>query len=461
VLAVPSGSIVTFDTLSQEGLLEDQGGDPVRFFARFGISAADVPEEAIALAAAALPHDVNLDGPHLILGPVRVEGAGPGDVLKVEVLCLEPRSSYGIISQRHGRGVLAGEFPEVSGPGRDAACPGQYEALSFCASVGKREGRWYGFMMDGGREIHFPLHPFLGLMGVTPDTEDSWNSVPPARIGGNMDIPELGAGSTLYLPVEVEGAGFYAGDPHLRQGCGEVALTALEGSLRATLRLTAIPQGSIAVPRLGGKTFAFPFAETERHWIPIGLHEDLDEALKMSVRASVAFLSAQLGLDRGRAYAYLSAAVDYIVSQAVDRTKGIHALVPKADFLDCVRPELEIGKEFLPVETRNGAFFVPARRVCAALGLRCSWNKGLFRTESPAGMILMRADSRRCDIGRERVSLDMAPGEGGEGLMLPAAALRSIFGLCVNWSTEGRRIVGRACLLPPSDRPRPRRPQLS
>ena len=86
--------------------------------------------------------------------------------------------------------------------------------------------------------MKFPLSPFLGIMGVAPDTSEKVSTVPPINVGGNLDINELGVGATLYLPVEVEGAKFYTGDPHFVQGDGEVALTALEGSLRGTVRLT-------------------------------------------------------------------------------------------------------------------------------------------------------------------------------------------------------------------------------
>lgn len=95
-------------------------------------------------------------------------------------------------------------------------------------------------MESNGQIMQFPLNPFLGIMGVTPNTDEHYSSVPPTRVGGNIDINELGVGSTLYLPVEVPGAGFYTGDPHFVQGDGEVALTALEASLRGTVRLTVL-----------------------------------------------------------------------------------------------------------------------------------------------------------------------------------------------------------------------------
>ena len=116
----------------------------------------------------------------------------------------------------------------------------------------------------------FPISPFLGIMGVAPDTSERVSSVPPINVGGNLDINELGVGSTLYLPIEVEGGLFYAGDPHFVQGDGEVALTALEGSLRGTVRLTLIKAGEAGIPKTS-EPFVQAFGETEDYWIPIGL----------------------------------------------------------------------------------------------------------------------------------------------------------------------------------------------
>ncbi len=169
-------------------------------------------------------------------------------------------------------------------------------------------------------------------MGVAPNSSEKIDSVPPANYGGNLDINELGVGATLYLPVQVPEALFYTGDPHYAQGDGEVALTALEAPLRATFRLTLLPAGDTGIP--GGSPFTQPFAESPDYWIPIGLDQDLDEAMKQAVREGIKFLSVSQGLDRAIAYAYLSAATDFEISQVVDRTKGVHALIRKVDFAE-------------------------------------------------------------------------------------------------------------------------------
>ncbi len=335
LVTVSSGTVVTFDTVSHEGILEDQGRDPVRFFGLHGVTPDQVLDDAKAIAASGLTHDFDADGPHVVTGPVAIDGARPGDVLKIEVLSLLPRVPYGIISSRHGKGALPGEFPENDGPrgSGSAEHPELYNNVSVFAGIEDTGGTKYATLRNSnGDDVRFPIAPFMGIMGVAPDTSDTVNSIPPAHFGGNLDINELGAGSTLYLPVQVPGALFYAGDPHYAQGDGEVALTALEAPLRATFRLTLLASDDAGVP--GGSPFTHPFAETRDYWIPIGLNPDLDEAMKQAVREGIKFLSVSRGIDRAVAYAYLSAATDFEISQVVDRTKGVHALIRKVDFAE-------------------------------------------------------------------------------------------------------------------------------
>nr|WP_293620070.1 acetamidase/formamidase family protein [Salinisphaera sp.] len=330
---MPSGSTVTFDTVSHEGILEDQGRDPVAYFATKDVAKDQVLTDAIAITGSDIEHDFFNDGPHIVTGPVAIEGAEPGDVLKVEVVKLEPRVPYGVISNRHGKGALPGEYPKTEPQDNpSSAYPERYANVSTFAPIEAEGDQWYGVLDTGNdREIRFPLHPFMGIMGVAPDTAEPVNSVPPSRIGGNADINDLGAGSTVYYPIEVDGGLFYTGDSHFTQGDGEVALTALEGSLRATLKLTLLKSGQAELP---GKQVDKLLGETNDYWITVGLDEDLDLAMKDAVRESIRFLHAQYGIDEALALAYLSAATDFEVSQVVDKTKGIHALIRKADFQD-------------------------------------------------------------------------------------------------------------------------------
>lgn len=314
VLTVASGATITIDTLSHEGLLEDQGRSPVEYLEQFGVDRRSILHDAVDVAEH-VPHAVE-DGPHVVTGPIAVAGAEPGDLLKVDILTLDKRVPYGFISSRHGFGALPGEYPE--GP----------DSVSYFCEVGE-DDRSASFDTGGGRRLGFELAPFLGLMGVAPATEDPVPSVPPGEHGGNVDIKHLTAGATLYLPVQVGGALFYTGDPHFAQGNGEVALTALEASLRATVRLSVLKDTG-AVAATGGLRSVF--GETSTHWIATGMDEDLDEAMRQAVRAAISFLHLRHGVPRPAAMAYLSAAGDFEVSQVVDAVKGVHCMIRKGDF---------------------------------------------------------------------------------------------------------------------------------
>jgi acetamidase/formamidase len=333
VLTVPSGSVVVIDTVSHEGVLEDQGKDPVKFFGSHGVKADQVLSDAKAIAASNIEHDFVKDGPHVVTGPVAIEGAKAGDVLLVEMLGLQPRVPYGVISNRHGKGALPGEFPENKGPqqGADAAHPDLYANVFTFVPIRQIGGKWYGIVKgSAGPEAHIPLRPFNGTMGVAVNTTDKPNSVPPGAYAGNLDINDLNVGAKLYIPVQVDGALFYAADPHFVQGDGEVALTALEGSLRSTYRLTLLKAGDKRLPMKA--PMKNPFAETKDYWIPIGLNTDLDDAMKDATRQAVQFLNEKLGMDRATALAYLSAGADFQVTQVVDKVKGVNAMIRKSDF---------------------------------------------------------------------------------------------------------------------------------
>jgi acetamidase/formamidase len=319
--------------VSHEGVLEDQGKDPTKFFGSHGVKPDQVLNDAKAIAASSLPHDFVKDGPHVVTGPIQIEGAKAGDVLLVEMLSLQPRVPYGVISNRHGKGALPGEFPENKGPqpGADAAHPDLFGNVFTFAPIREIGGKWYGIVKgSAGPEAHIPLRPFNGIMGVAVNTTDKPNSVPPGPYAGNLDVNDLNVGAKLYIPVQVDGALFYAADPHFVQGDGEVALTALEGSLRSTYRITVLKPGDRRLPMKAPMTN--PFAETRDYWIPIGLNTDLDDAMKDATRQAVQFLNEKLGMDRATALAYLSAGADFQVTQVVDKVKGVNAMIRKADF---------------------------------------------------------------------------------------------------------------------------------
>jgi len=318
VLSVEPGTAVTIDTVSHEGILEDQGRDPVAWFGGHGVEPEQVLEEAVTLAASDRPRDLATDGPHVVTGPIAVVGALPGDLLKMTVLETALRVPYGVISNRHGRGALAGEHPTA---------PGNVSVFAQTDTEGRRGS--IPRAVGSAERVTFPLAPFLGIMGVAVAGSQRPHSVPPGAHGGNLDINLLTVGASLYLPVQVEGALAFVGDPHFVQGDGEVALTALEGSLRATVRFDVVARED-AVAAFG--ELAGPLAETSEYLVPTGLDPDLDLATANCVRAAIALLQARYGMDAPHAYAYLSAATDFDISQVVDLVKGVHARIRVADF---------------------------------------------------------------------------------------------------------------------------------
>jgi acetamidase/formamidase len=363
VLRIKSGEAVTVDGVSHEGILEDQGRDPMAYFGSHGVPASEVLKDAVAIASGyhRTTRNFDVDGPHVVTGPIYVDGAAPGDVLKVEMLSFMPRVPYGVVSSRHGKGALprlpgggvpagitlAEIMPPVGTDGRSTGIPTDYGDVFVFTPVKPGRGGAVGVMPGGrGRQVKFPLRPFMGITGVafagSPTVTDPvLNSIPPTLGGGNIDIKLLTAGSTFYLPVFAEGALFFTGDPHMAMGNGEVALTAMEGGVRATFRLTVCKKGSGDAPSVA---FYYPFAETPGAWVPIGLSDpdgsqngqvnDLNIAMRRAVVNALDFLQNDLGMERSVAYAYLSAAADFEVSQVVDRTTGVHAVIDKSHFAD-------------------------------------------------------------------------------------------------------------------------------
>jgi acetamidase/formamidase len=357
VTRMRSGQTITIDAVSHEGILEDQGRNPVEFFGRYGVAENGVLDDVKVIAAEynRTPRDFVKDGPHVVTGPVFVEGAEPGDVLKIETLEAIPRVPYGVVSSRHGKGALARAkdggppagitlaevMPPVSTDDRNNPDPTHRGNVSVFTAI--EDGK--GVMpLGSSTRVRFPLRPFMGMMGVAfsqdPDPiSDNSNSIPPTLGGGNIDIRHLGPGSTFYLPVFAPGALFYVGDPHMGMGDGEVALTAMEGSLRGTFRLTVCKKGSSDAPSVA---YSYPFAETADAWIPIGLSDpdgavggqvsDLNVAMRRAVVNALDYLEHDRGMDRTTAYAYLSAASNFSVSQVVDRTVGVHGQIYKDHF---------------------------------------------------------------------------------------------------------------------------------
>lgn len=314
ILTVQSGDRIVMETVSHEGILADQG-DTVEFLKAGGIAEADILPDQLEIKATV---EKTGPGPHVITGPIYVEGAEPGDVLEIKTVSIDYRVPYGVISNRHGKGSLPDEYPENGAPIYTKVIP-----------LDREQNIGIFRPSNGMADLQIPLKPFMGIMGIVPaNLEESKNSVPPGMYGGNIDIKHLGIGSSFYLPVQVPGALFYSGDPHCAQANGEVALTAIECSLTPTFELTVHKDMALETP----------VGETASAWYAIGLDEDLNEAMKKSVREYLRIANEEYGLTKPDALLFGSAAIDFEVSQVVDIVKGIHGVIPKEMF-SALKPE--------------------------------------------------------------------------------------------------------------------------
>jgi acetamidase/formamidase len=248
------------------------------------------------------PLDAELDTGHALVGPVEVRGARAGQTLSVRVDEVRV-GSYGF--------TVGGGF---STPLNDrlGLSEGDGRLLVYDLDADAGTGR------DGaGRELD--LRPFLGVMGMPPPEAGRHPTAPPRISGGNIDCKELVAGTTLFLPIPVDGALFSAGDCHARQGDGEVSQLAIEcpaERARLTLELRDEPD------------LVSPVALTPDAWLAFGFDEDLDEAAALAVDGMLALMGREHGLDRREALALASAVVDLRVTQLVNGVRGVHAVLP-------------------------------------------------------------------------------------------------------------------------------------
>ncbi|UOY00316.1 acetamidase/formamidase family protein [Blastococcus sp. PRF04-17] len=281
VRTVEPGTTVRFRTLDSGWFLEpDTGGD-------------------VADRRRAPEHTP--DAGHALAGPVEVRGARAGQVLAVRIDDVVP-VSWGT--------TYAG-----------------LRATAWNSRLGLTEPAVHRWTIDGatarnqfGHEV--TVRPFLGVIGMPPADPGRHSTVPPRWHGGNLDCRELVAGSTLYLPIPVDGALLSVGDAHAAQGDGEVSGTAIEcGTERADLSLD-VRDG------LFGRPLATPVADTPAGWICLGIGDDLDEAAAEALDAMLDLLGALHGASRSDAMALASVAVDLRVTQVANQVFGVHAVLP-------------------------------------------------------------------------------------------------------------------------------------
>jgi len=285
VLTIASGDTVSVDCVS--GAPEVMPGPPF-----------EVLPEQQAIHAKLTPL---LGSGHILTGPIALEGAEPGDTLEIRIRAIDLRQNWGWTRIAPLRGTIPEDFPTRK---------------LWHTAIDRQRG--IGTTPFG---MEIPLAPFFGVMGVGPKPAyGRVTTLIPREFGGNLDLKELVAGTTLYLPIWTKGGLFSVGDGHGVQGDGEVCITALETALSGTFELVLRKDLRLDMPR----------AETPTHHITMGLDEDLDDAAKQALRQMIKLLGELAGLAPEDAYMLCSLGVDFRVTQLVDGNKGIHGMLAKS-----------------------------------------------------------------------------------------------------------------------------------
>jgi acetamidase/formamidase len=303
ILKVDSGDTISYVDTWSHFLNQLQPGVPVETLAKLRVSNPG-------------------HGPHSIIGPIYVNGAEPGDVLEVRYKRIRPYEWGAVFNNPGtlGTGLLAQDFPE-----------GQVKYLKV---------DFPNMTAEFNPKIHIPLKPFQGTLGLAPPdgyylplSAGVTSSVPPGPHAGNVDLSEMGEGSTMFIPVWKPGALIFTGDSHAVQGDGEINLSALETRMKE-LRIQVVLHKQ--------KNFAWPVAETDTHWILLGLDKDLNAAMAMAARNAINFLATRADLTKHDAYALCSIAISFRVTQVVDIVRGVHAMIPKSLFTADLRKQIVV-----------------------------------------------------------------------------------------------------------------------
>lgn len=233
-----------------------------------------------------------------VTGPIYIEGAEPGDALKITIDSFKP-SGFGWTANIPGFGLLADDFKEP------ALTVWSYDPQSLEPSAFGKEGR-------------VPLKPFAGTIGNAPAEAGLHSVVPPRRVGGNLDIRDLAAGTTLYLPVEVAGALFSVGDTHAAQGDGEVCGTAIESPMDVVLKFDLVKDARLKTPRFTTPGPVTRHLDAKGYEVTTGIGSDLMEGAKSAVSQMVDLLASRYNMNAVDAYMLVSTCGDLRISEIVD-----------------------------------------------------------------------------------------------------------------------------------------------
>jgi acetamidase/formamidase len=292
--------------VDNEPVLTIESGDSVVYETR-DVTDNQITPESTAEAVAAL----DWDRVYPLAGPVFIEGAESGDTLAIEILEVETRG-WGYTLIIPGFGLLPDDFPEP------------YIRVFDLSN---------GDVAKLRDDIAIPVEPFFGTMGVCPAGAKEQAVMPPGRFGGNMDTRQLVAGTTLYLPVEVEGALFSCGDAHAAQGDGEVCVTGIEAPMHGEFRFTLEKGRSIPTPQYRTSGPLTPRVDQAGWYGTTGVGPDLYAAAQDAVRAMIDHVAEEYGLSREDAYVLSSICVDLRISEVVDAGQYVvSALLPLAVF---------------------------------------------------------------------------------------------------------------------------------
>lgn len=257
--------------------------------------------------------DLNFVNPQT--GPFYVEGAEPGDTLVLHIAALRPARDY-------GASATIPFFGGLTGTDRTALLQDPLPDKTWIYQVDTAR-QTVGFSARyGDFELALPLEPMLGTVGVAPPGGEVRSSLVPERFGGNMDAPDVKAGTTVYLGVHQPGALFSLGDGHYRQGEGEACGTAVEGAMHSTIIVELVKGGAPAWPRL----------ETDGAWMAVGSSRPMEDSWRIGQVEMVRWLGELYGLHQMDAYQLLTQTALAPIANAVDANYSVVVKAPKALF---------------------------------------------------------------------------------------------------------------------------------